>query len=506
MSKQKFKSVYFSDYPSEDSKEKAITLAFNEPETSYYAKVKKMSNEEIRELIGIDSYKQLVLFAEKEERSVNQVVKRLIKKNISEYGKIKAKDVTFAGSKTIPFQRWYPYIEGYSPDFVKSLIENYDLTTNKCIYDPFAGTGTTLFAADSFNIKTIFTEINPLLQFLIQTKIKILQSNHTTRKKLSQRLISISGGIIDDLNKFEQDRYLEESYSALFNSSKYFDDLVFDKILRLRSFIDIVKLEDELLADIITIAVLAGLIPVSLLKKAGDVRFKTKNELIKDNLDLSDFLPDKLLEMAEDITNMNFKLNTAPELILSNSKNIDLANDIEIDAVITSPPYLNGTNYFRNTKLELWFLRYIQYKNDLRHFRNQALTSGINDVKKEQLKYDYEITEKSPLLKQTLVALSEKAYDKRIPKMARNYFEEMDSVFSKLSKHLNDKAKILIDIGDSIFANIHVPTDDILIEILQAKNFNFIEKKLLRKRRSRNKAILSQTLLVFEYRKSNEKI
>lgn len=505
MVKQQFKSVYFSDYPSEDSKEKAITLAFNEPEASYYAKVKKMSNEEIRELIGINSYKQLVLFAEKEERSVNQVVKRLIKKNINEYGKIKAKDVTFAGSKTIPFQRWYPYIEGYSPDFVKSLIDNYDFKRNKCIYDPFAGTGTTLFAADFFNIKTIFTEINPLLQFLIQTKVKILQSNQATRKKLSQHLIKISGRIINDLQKFEQDRYLKESYSALFNSSKYFEDTVFDKILRLRSYIDIVKLEDELLAETITIAVLSGLIPISFLKKAGDVRFKTKKELEKDKVDLSIFLPGKLMEMADDIINMDFKLNTAPELILSNAKNIDLANDLEIDGVITSPPYLNGTNYFRNTKLELWFLRYIQFKNDLRHFRNQTLTSGINDIKNGTYSYDYEITDRSSLLKQTLIALYEKAYDKRIPKMVRSYFEEMDSVFSKLTKHLNNKTKILIDIGDSIFANIHVPTDDILIEILQAQNYNLIEKKLLRKRRSRNKAILSQTLLVFEYRKSNGK-
>ncbi|MHA1228645.1 MAG: hypothetical protein ACTSPV_18120 [Candidatus Hodarchaeales archaeon] len=108
MTKQYFKSIYFSDYPAEDSKEKTITLAFSEPETPYYAKIKGLSNEEIRELIGIDSYKQLALFSKQEERSINQVVKRLIKRNFNEYFKIKSKDVTFAGSKSIPFQRWYP--------------------------------------------------------------------------------------------------------------------------------------------------------------------------------------------------------------------------------------------------------------------------------------------------------------------------------------------------------------------------------------------------------------
>lgn len=62
---QYFKSIYFSDYPSEDSKEKSITLAFNEPEAPYYTKIKELSSEELRELIGIQSYKQLSLFAKK---------------------------------------------------------------------------------------------------------------------------------------------------------------------------------------------------------------------------------------------------------------------------------------------------------------------------------------------------------------------------------------------------------------------------------------------------------
>ena len=46
---------------------------------------------------------------------------------------------------------------------------------------------------------------------------------------------------------------------------------------------------------------------------------------------------------------------------------------------------------------------------------------------------------------------------------------------------------------------MHIQTDDILIEILENLNYHFVEKKLLRKRRSRNKMVLSQTLLVFEY-------
>ena len=181
-------------------------------------------------------------------------------------------------------------------------------------------------------------------------------------------------------------------------------------------------------------------------------------------------------------------------------------NDLAIDAVITSPPYLNGTNYFRNSKLELWFLRHIQFKNDLRYFRDQALTSGINDVKLKSVSHNKDETiNKSKLLKDTILLLDKHAYDQRIPKMARNYFEEMDDVFSKLRIHLANQAKILIDIGDSIFAGVHVPTDEILTEILQKSGYSFLEKKLLRKRRSRNKQVLSQSLLAFEHEKPTGK-
>ena len=126
MAKQYYKAIYFSDYPSDDSKDKSVTLAFSEPEAPYFAKVKDMTTQEIKELIGIDTYKQLSLFAEKQERSINQVVKRLIKQNLSCLDPVEGmtkKDVTFVRSKDTPFQRWYPYIEGYSPVFVKSLIK-----------------------------------------------------------------------------------------------------------------------------------------------------------------------------------------------------------------------------------------------------------------------------------------------------------------------------------------------------------------------------------------------
>src|SRR5439155_11993485 len=54
------------------------------------------------------------------------------------------------------------------------------------------------------------------------------------------------------------------------------------------------------------------------------------------------------------------------------------------DFALTSPPYLNGTNYFRNTKIELWLLGFIQSENELGQFRRKAIAAGINNVTRDR--------------------------------------------------------------------------------------------------------------------------
>jgi len=502
MSKQYFKAVYYSDFPSEESRDKSITIAFSEPELPYYSRVKEMSTHEFKELIGIQSYLELSVSADKQGRSINQVVKRLIKQNLGKVDKsvgFSEKDVTFENSKEVPFQRWYPYIEGYSPDFVTSLIKDYAIN-NTLIYEPFAGTGTTLFAADSMRLSTVYSEVNPLLQFLVQVKVKILKSPEVTRYKLAQGLRALGRDFFGQLDAYPEDATLDQSYIALFGESKYFINDTYRQVLQLRAMVDAVKLENELLGDVLSIAIFSCLLPVSLLKKMGDVRFKTPSELEKDSRTFEDVLPQKLADMAADILNFEYKLHNSPEFIIANAKNIGRVNQLKIGAVITSPPYLNGTNYFRNTKLELWFLRYLRFENDLRHFRDQVLTSGINDVKKGgNDRSGQDITQQSGILKDVLKELVEKTYDARIPVMAKSYFQEMYQVFNDVRPHLLKGSKVLIDIGDSVFCGVHIKTDEILIEILGGLGYTLLDNKTLRKRRSKNQEILTQSLIVLEF-------
>ena len=71
--------------------------------------------------------------------------------------------------------------------------------------------------------------------------------------------------------------------------------------------------------------------------------------------------------------------------------------------------------------------------------------------------------------------------------MAKSYFEEMYQIFCDCKPHLTNNAKLLIDIGDSIFAGVHIKTDEILIELLTELGYKLIDNKILRKRRSKTR-------------------
>jgi len=503
MAKQYFKSLYFSDYPFGERGEGSVTIAFNETEISYFTRIKELTTPEIKELIGFLYYSDIAKLAEKEERSINQTIKRLIKQNLERQSNksFTEKDVTFSNSKNIPFQRWYPYIEGYSPDFVKSLIEEYEI--NDCVvYEPFAGTGTTIFAADQCGLSSVYSEVNPLLQFLIELKIKVLNQSPSNRSTLSAELKQMNKRLFKTIKNIDENEELKNAYFKIFGESKYFPEDTFSTVLKLRTYIDFLYLENKkLIADLLTVAVFSSLLSVSYLKKNGDVRFRTKEEILKDGIkQLKEILPVKINEVAEDLLCFDFTMNTTPEFVLSNSKKTDCLHDLQIGAIITSPPYLNGTNYFRNTKIELWFLRYLQNENDLRYFRDQVLTSGINDVKREYAnQIANEIVDNCQLLTDSLAELEKKSYDSRIQLMVKCYFYEMFQVFNNIKPHLQANAKILVDLGDSIFCGVHIQTDKILIDILREIGYELLDTKILRKRRSKNKETLSQVLIAFNF-------
>lgn len=510
---QKFKNVYFADCPQSKSCRASLTLAFGKDDEEIHNMVRHVSSDTLRQALGYQSFLSLQEDAKSNEKTVNAYCLSILRSKIKNDGQSKGAylpgfeptdtilidpiQATFTGGRHEPLHDWYPYLEGYSPAFVETVMGRY-CPEAKSVFDPFSGSGTTPLTASRLGKIAYYAEINPLLQFVTDTKIVALRLGDQERVHVVAVLRNLAATFKSRLKRLKKDAHLQQSYFAVFGGSEFFDHNVFSDVLRSRTLVDEIGCRDPHAARFLTTAIVKSLLPASRLIRRGDVRFKIEKELSRERIALGDAVCEALSDIAADIESL-YPIDKVPLLILENAKNLAKLPRIGVDAVITSPPYLNGTNYFRNTKVELWFLRCLKRSGDLSHFRFNSMTVGINDVTVRK-----PIREMPASARRASEELGEKAYDPRIPRMIGCYASEMQAVLKSLVRHAGKKSRIIIDIGDSAYAGVHVPTDRFMIEALEPSGFEIIDEILLRQRRSRSQMPLRQKLLVFE-RKNGRK-
>ena len=339
----------------------------------------------------------------------------------------------------------------------------------------------------------MYCELNPVLQFVTKAKLLALRLKHSDRTKLAGMMRDEALNLRFNLGSYEPDTDLMVTYNRVFKGSRFFEDETLRHVLQLRSYADALDGIWPLLSDVFTVAVLASLVPASLMKRAGDLRYRTEKELRRQRSQIYEEVTNRLEQMATDIERREDLLGDAI-LVSEDARSLGSLHSLDVEAVVTSPPYLNGTNYVRNVKLELWFLRALRRPQDLALLRLRAVTGGINDVTKEKCDREYP----SEVL-ETVDRVSQSAYDSRIPMMVGTYFADMKQVLRVMTRHLKPGATVAIDIGDSRYGGVHVETDRLLCLIGRNLGYRQVESHLLRVRKSRDGGLLSQNLLMFEF-------
>ena len=394
---------------------------------------------------------------------------------------------TFSPNKLESVHRWYPYLEGFSSTFVEDIVASWANREVSTIYDPFAGTGTAITVAAVNGIRGLYSEINPFMRHVIECKtngLRRVANRGTELASYFQNVLRAAKAL--ELSELEA----QQELSAVFPGRPYFRGRRLIQILALRTAIATVAAEEDF-RSLGQLALASIGIASSEMRRQGDLRYRTEKHALGEDYSVYRAFEGKCDQIVNDISP---DYSTLAESFLAGVNAVHQASfQGEVDFIVTSPPYLNGTNYFRNTKIELWLCGFIQHESELGMFTQQAMIAGINNVSKAA-----RTPKIYPFVEKIATKLDGVAYDKRIPALVRGYCSDTELWVSNCISLMKPKSRLAIDIGDSRFAGVHVPTDAFIVEIATQLGLEHLHTEMVRERRSKDGSNLKQVLLVFE--------
>lgn len=390
---------------------------------------------------------------------------------------------TFLPNKNEQIHGWFGYLEGYSKKLVENELEK--LNGVSSILDPFSGSGTTPLVGVMNGINSYFCESNPVMQFISETKVLTVKRivRNPDKIKLFNFMVK---KFLEAIDGFTLEGVIVEPFDGF---EKYFEEDNLKYIQFFKKYIN--NVQDPDIRALFRIALAGVAVPTSKMIRRGDLRFAKRLEIQKTNKNFRIEIRAKLENILSDLQQVDTTSMAEGHFLGNDARKIQSQN--LVDAIITSPPYLNGTNYIRNTKLELKLLDFIESEKDLAHLHSVGIIAGINNVSRKKGKIKI-----LPIVQPILDKLYPVSYDKRIPLMIAGYFRDMNDVFNCLSKVLKNKGSLIMDIGDSQFAGVHVPTHDILISLANDNGFKLYSNEIIRSRRSKSGFELTQRILRFQ--------
>jgi tRNA G10 N-methylase Trm11 len=394
---------------------------------------------------------------------------------------------TFSPNHRQSIHRWYPYIEGFSSEFVNGLMAEFG-SENCRIYDPFAGTGTTVTTAAFRESLPYYSEINPVMRLIIECKTNGLRVVARKRKQLREyfgNLLEYARANLlsaDDAKQVLQDAFGEREY---FKSRRLVE------IVTLKLTVTNFDCGSPIFRDFARLALASIAVPSSEMKRAADLRYRHPKECLTDNYSPFDAFEQKCEQVLDDI-DPSFADLPAVECLSPSALDLPKRAGF-IDLLITSPPYVNGTNYFRNTKIELWLAGLLERESELAGFTDIAMAAGINNISKRG-----RTPQVIECVEEVATKLDDVAYDKRIPELVRRYFSDSQVWIKNAHTLLKPGGHALIDIGDSRYAGVHVPADALLAAISEAVGFDVVETRSIRSRKSKDGEAAKQVLIVLK--------
>lgn len=393
--------------------------------------------------------------------------------------------VSFQANKTRPVYRWYKYKEAFSASLVEYFLEKYKITEGT-ILDPFAGSGTALFAASAMGINAVGIELLPIGQQIIATK-KTLESEFTPND-------------FDELQKWAKLRVWEKSERKIELPELRITKGAYPEATKeaIEKYLAACEHENSRVKAVLHFALFCVLESISFTRKDGqylrwDYRSgRRQGKKVFDKGQIFSFanaISEKIQEIIADLSPAK-----QSSLFPADKKQGDLflygGSSLEVlprmpnesfDVIITSPPYCNRYDYTRTYALELALLN--TDEKGLAKLRQEMLSCTVENRAKDLLAINplwtnaISAADEQELLQAVLKYLDDqraqgKLNNNGIPRMVRGYFYEMACIIAESVRVLRPNAPLIM-VNDNVrYAGASISVDLILSSIAEKLGFS----------------------------------
>lgn len=400
--------------------------------------------------------------------------------------------VSFQANKTRPIYRWYKYKEAFSASLVELLCQKYQITQGK-ILDPFAGSGTALFAASEVGIDADGIELLPIGQQIINTK-RLLDVEFTSDdfETLKIWLRSQTWKQFEKRITLPELRITKGAYSQVTKTA-------------IEQYLAACNQENSRVQAVLNFALLCILESVSYTRKDGQYlrwdyrsgrgqgkRPFNKGEILEFDKAIFNKINEIINDLKPSIQQIELfasKRNQGQIYLCEGSclQIMPQLADASYDVIITSPPYCNRYDYTRTYALELALLGISETK--LISLRQEMLSCTVENRPKDLLGINpdwnkaLKIADSQNLLQAIFKYLDNQKSqgllnNNGIPRMVKGYFYEMACVIQECFRVLKPGA-FLFMVNDNVrYAGASISVDMILSDFAEQLGFT-VENILL---------------------------
>lgn len=363
-----------------------------------------------------------------------------------------ASSSTFANNMSLPVHRWFRYSAGFSARWVQTVIRNFHSDGPVRVFDPFAGSATTLLVAAKAGVESWGTEAHPFVYRIARAKLAWNSDAESYRQKIEA---------------------IQKTASALISSVEGYPELILkcygkaelEELDRLRQAYEIER-DDSPSSELAWLTLLTTLRKTS---TAGTAQWQyiLPNKPKKTPLSVKRAFSEAFTMIYGDMRLVDRSLHARAHLVQSDARTCEGITANSVNLVITSPPYPNNYDYADATRLEMSFMREVTGWGDLHEKVRKHLMRSCSQHTPEKNHDLGEILSVPELdsirdeLQSVCGRLSEiratKGGRKTYHLMIAAYFHDIALVWLALRRVCMSPSRVCFVIGDSAPYGVYVP-------------------------------------------------